>query len=114
MICAIPRTRAAARVGRQQRRARLCLLQVFENRHRLEERRVVVDDKGRHDGLRVHCLVTVGVLLAFEEIDRSLLERNALQLERDPHAAGRERAPESVELEHGLLRYRGGIMGSST
>src|SRR5256885_5364517 len=98
--------RAAAWVLRQERRPRMRLVQVFEDRERLEKRwPAFVQEERRHDRLRIHRDVCLVVLPALEEVDRHLLYRDALEGEGDFDAIGGERAPETEEL-HGITGRR--------
>src|SRR5712691_7550961 len=109
--------RPAARVRRQERRLRVRLLQVLEDRHRLEKRRTPVDNQRGDHALRVDGLVFFAVLLSLQQIDRDLLGIEAFERERDAHAVGGERPPESVKFHrHDLLLFSpqrfGGITGT--
>jgi hypothetical protein len=72
-MCEPANPRPAAGILGQQRGLRLSFLQVFEDRHRLEQRRSAVDDQRGHHALRVDRLVFLGVLLSLQQIDRYLL-----------------------------------------
>src|SRR4051812_32944042 len=65
--------RPAARIGRQERRLREALLEVFENGKRLEQRWTVVVDERRQHALRVDGAVFGRVLHAGLEVDHELL-----------------------------------------
>src|SRR5258705_9372618 len=90
----------AAGILRQQRRPGMGFLEVFEDRHRLEQRRTAVDDERGHHALRVDRLVFLGVLLSLQQIDRDLLDLYPLESEGRAHAVSGQRPPESVEF-HG-------------
>src|SRR5712692_2907513 len=93
--------RAAARILWQQRRLGMRLLEILEDRERLEQRRPrLVEDQRRHYALRIDREIVVAVLLAFEQVDRYFLGLQSLERECHAHAVGRERAPESIELHH--------------
>src|SRR6185503_17924495 len=103
----------AARIFRQERRRGPRLLEVLEDRERLEKRRAaLVEHERRHHRLRVHRQLLVGVLLALEEVDRDLLGTQALEIQRHAHAIGRERAPETVKL-HGFTLIFASLMSFS-
>ena len=96
----------AARVLRQETRLRMRLVDVLEDRERLEQRRpAFVEDQRRHHPLRVHGEIVVGVLLAFQQIDGDLFRLQALQGQSNAHAVGREGTPKTVEL-HGITGRR--------
>src|SRR6267154_6840273 len=106
-ICARPRTRALPRG----------FFEVFEDRHRLEQRRTAVDDERGHHALRVDRLVFLGVLLSLQQIDRDLFDLYAFERESGAHAVSGQRPPESVEFHgHRLLPPQGfgGITGTRT
>src|SRR5215470_1018788 len=93
-----PDARAGARLAREERRLGMGLVQVLEDRERLEERWGVAVEERRHHALRVDAAVPGRELLALQEIDDRLLEGDRLEVERDPHAERGERAPEAVEF----------------
>src|SRR5207237_6170584 len=93
-----PHTRAPARVGRQQRRLRVDLVQVFHDGHGLVEHVAVVLDQGGDHHLRIDGLEFGGALLPGIEVDVDGVVAEALEVERDAYAERGERAPVSVEL----------------
>jgi len=71
------------------------LLEIFHDGERLEQRRTFTIDQRRQQHLRIDRAVPRLALPALHEIDvDDLLRREAFEVERDPHAKRRERAPE--------------------
>src|SRR5271165_6683903 len=89
------------RICGQQRRLRVLLLEIFENSQRLEELDVTVDQGWDHH-LRIDRAVRIGELIALFEVQKAVLPRDALQVERDAHAETRLRAVICVELHLSL------------
>src|SRR5438093_655999 len=87
------------RVGRQERRTRVALLQVLDDRARLIERDAVVLER-RHLAVRAACQVRGRLVLALLEAEQHGLVGEPLLLERelDPPREGRARAV--VEADH--------------
>jgi hypothetical protein len=76
------------RIGGQQRRLRVLLLEIFENGQRLEELDITVD-QGWDDHLRIDRAVRIGELVALLEVQEAVLPRDALQVQRDARAETR-------------------------
>ena len=91
--------RPAARIGRQQRRLRMHLVEIFDDRERLVEHRAVILDQRRDRHHRIDLAEAVLALLPLDQVDVDhLVRREALEVERDAHAEGRERPPEGKEF----------------
>src|SRR5713226_3198803 len=88
---------ARQRIGRQDRRFRVFLFEIFEDGDRLEELGVAVE-QGRHDRLRVRRLVFRLELIAAIEVDEDFLALQSLEIERDADAERRLRPPIGVDL----------------
>src|SRR6185503_16464819 len=73
--------------------------EVFQDRERLGERLARAVDQGRHDALGVQGLVGRRELVALEQVERNLLDRDALQGQRDANTERRLRAPVGVERD---------------
>src|ERR1700704_3409604 len=102
--------RAAARIARQQRRLRMGLIEIFDDRQRLEQDRPVAVDqrRERHHGIDR----TVGglALLPLHQVHvDDLVGRHALEVERDADPIGGERTPERIEFHGRLLCGRNAI-----
>jgi hypothetical protein len=78
------RVRTFLRILRYQSRARVDLVEIFDDRQRLEHG-VAIVNKCRHDPLGIDGRISRLELLAGENVDRGFLERQILKLERDPH-----------------------------
>ena len=78
-------------------RFRLDVVQIFNDRQRLEDRMAVVDER-RHHAFGVDSLIARLELFPGKNIDRSFIKRQSLESERDPHTKGSDRPPESVDL----------------
>src|SRR5262249_20340747 len=90
-----------ARLLRQERRLRMGLVEILDDGERLEQHRPVTVDQRRQHHLRIDLAVALLALLALHEVDVNHLVRDdALEVERDAHAIGGERAPEREQL-HG-------------
>src|SRR5450756_3075163 len=77
------------------------LVEIFENGERLEQHRAVVLDQRRQRHHRIDLAKGVLALLALHQVDVDhLVGRDALEVERDAHAEGRQRAPERKQF-HG-------------
>jgi len=97
-----PDAGAAARIGGQQRRLGMHLVQVLHDGHRLKEHvAVVLDERGDHH-LRVDGSVLGLALLAGIEIDVDGLVGEPLEIKGDADAEGGERAPVGIELHQCL------------
>src|SRR5258708_3543232 len=88
---------ARQRIHRQDRRFRVFLLEIFEDRDRLEKLGIAVE-KRWHDRLRVRGLVFRLELFAAIEVDEDFLALQSLEVERDADAERRLRAPIGVDL----------------
>ena len=95
---------AAARVLRQQRRGRMGLFEIFDDRERLHQRGAVIVDQGRQRHLRIEVAELVGAVRVGVEIDIDGFGRKALEIERDANPQTRLRSPERKEF-HGRLRH---------
>src|SRR5262249_54802033 len=71
---------------RQQRRLRIFLLEVFEDRERLHQRRAVAIEQGRHDHFRIERPVGGVELVTLEQIQRDRFSDQPLQAPCDPLA----------------------------
>src|SRR6202023_872624 len=89
------------RIGGQQRRLRTRLVEIFENGQRLEQLDVTVDQGWNHH-LRIDRPVRGVELIALFEVQKAVLPRDALQVERDAHAKARLRTVICVELHPSL------------
>ena len=78
--------RACAQIHRQQRRLRIFLLEVFEDRKRLHQRRAVAIEQSRHDHFRIERPIGGVELVTLEQIERDRLSDQPFQTQRDPHA----------------------------
>ena len=78
--------RACAQIHRQQRRLRIFLLEVFENRKRLHQRRAVAVEQRRHHHLRIERPIDWVELVALEQIERDRFRNQPFQTQRDAHA----------------------------
>ena len=75
------RTRArAAGVARQQRRRRMRLVQLLDDRERLRQHVAVVGDQRRHESLRIEREVVVGALRVAAQVDERALGASPLRL----------------------------------
>jgi hypothetical protein len=83
-----PDAGASGGVGGKQRRVRVHLFQVLQDRERLRESDVAVDQQ-RNAALGVLGAIGICELFAGPEIDEHVLTREALPLERDPHPVAR-------------------------
>ena len=109
--------RPAAGILRQQRRPGMRFLQIFQDRHRLKQRRTAVDRERGHHALRVDRLVVLGVLLPLQQIDRDLFDLDSFEREGGAHPVGGERPPESIEFHsHRVVPSQrlGGTTGTRT
>src|SRR5579884_769101 len=79
---------------------RVRLVEIFEDRQRLEQCRLAIDEGG-HDHLRVDRTVAVGELVALFEMQVHVLAREAFQTECDAPAERSLRAVIGVELHPG-------------
>ena len=97
-----PHIRAVERLRRQQRGFGMRFLEIFDDRERLLQRGVAVDQR-RHDRIRIHRAVCVLQLLAAvaQHVHRDGFVRQLLQVQGDPHAVRRGTAEIAVEL-HGM------------
>src|SRR6516162_5390209 len=86
------------------------LFEIFEDGQRLEQLEIAVD-QGRHHHLRIDRAVFDGELVAFFEVQKSVLPRDALQVQRDAHAETRLRAVIGVELHFSSSVGRGRSAG---
>src|SRR5438105_1860707 len=77
------------------------LVEIFENSKRLKQLDVAVD-QGRHHHLRIDRPVRGVKLVALFEVQKAVLPRDALQVQRDAHAETRLRAVICVELHLSL------------
>ena len=75
------------------------LLQPFDDGNGLGQHLIALHQR-RHQPLRIDRKVTRLGLPALDQIDLHPPEIDALEIERDAHAKGRERAPEREQL-HG-------------
>ncbi|GCC44665.1 hypothetical protein chiPu_0028479, partial [Chiloscyllium punctatum] len=92
---------AAERIGRQQRRVGIGLVEIVDDRERLEQHGAVVDHQRRQRHLRIDLAIGVSAMRVRIEIDEYDFGRHALEVERDPHPEARQRSPEGEEL-HGV------------
>src|SRR5712691_9410157 len=97
LISASPRTQARRDVGRQERRLGVFLLEVFEDRERLEQLGRAVGQR-RHHHLRIDRAVLRRELVATLQMEEHILALQPLQVERDAHAETRLRAIIGIEL----------------
>ena len=81
-----PHMRACAQVHRQERRLRIFLLEVFEDRKRLHQRRAVAVEQRRHHHLRIERPIGRVELVALEQIERNRFSDQPFQTQRDAHA----------------------------
>src|SRR5690606_317143 len=105
---------------RQQRRLRIELVQVFDDRERLREHETVIRFDRRNQALRVHGEILGRPMLALCERLRNGLVRELLEVQRNAYAVSGRAAKQSVELEHesvvgpgarvrGYLRWKGAV-----
>ncbi len=83
--------------GRQERRLGVFLLEVFEDRERLEQPRPAVDQR-RHHHLRVDRAVLWRELVAALQMEVHIVAAEPFKVERDAHAETRLRAVIGIEL----------------
>jgi hypothetical protein len=96
--------RAAARITRQQRRSGMRLVQIFDDRQRLEQRRPFAVDEHRYRHHRIDRAERRRTLLAFHQVYvHHLIGHEAFEVERDAHAVGRQRSPEGEEFHRHLV-----------
>src|SRR5882762_1677695 len=88
---------ALFRIKRDQPRLGLDVFEILDDGERLKHGVAVVDE-GRHHAFGVNRLVAGLELFAGEDIDRDLLERQPLELERYPDPERCNRPPKSVNL----------------
>ena len=102
--------RKAARPGacrcilRQQWRLGVFLVEIFEDRQRLKQLHIAID-QGRHDHLRVERLVLRPELVALLQMQKGIVMRQPLQVQRDPHPETRLRSVIGIKL-HGSISLR--------
>ena len=95
--------RQRARIGalsgvlRYQSRFRLDVVEIFDDRERLEDGMAVMNE-GRHHALGVDKLVARLELLAGEDVDRDFVECQTLQPQGHPDTKRSNRPPKSVDL----------------
>src|SRR5687768_4780334 len=89
---------AGARVLRQQRRLRMLLVQILDDRERLVEARTVVELERRHQCLRVDLHICGLAVLAFGKVHEHRLVGEAFEIERDAYAERRGAAEIGVQL----------------
>ena len=94
--------RPRLRSFRQQRRLRIALVQVFDDRQRLREAAPVIVERG-HELLRIHVAIRRGGLLALAQVDGNVFVTLALEVERDAHAVRRRGAEIAVQLHRRRL-----------
>ena len=95
--------RAADRILGQQRRIGMRLLEIFHDRHRLGQHLAGVQHQRRHQLLRIERDIVGRAMLALAQMARRVLDRDALEVERDAHAKRRRRAKIADQL-HDRLR----------
>src|SRR5260370_243930 len=93
------------RVGGEQGRLRLGLVEIFDDGERLNQHFAIVDLQRRHQALRLQREIIRPALLVLAQMDRRLLVTNALEIERDPHAKGGGGAEIAVELHGGSVLW---------
>jgi hypothetical protein len=101
-----PHLRPFERIARQQRRLGMHLIEIFDDRERLNEHVAGIELQRRHAHLRVdravfRLLVEAALL---EQVDRDHLAAQALEVERDAHPVGRRRAKIGIELHVSSLQ----------
>ena len=91
---------ACDRIGRQQRRLGMDLVEILDDGERLDQHVAVVERQRRHAPLRIDGAELGRVLLAaaLGEMDRLHLVGEALEIERDPRPVGGRRAEIGIEL----------------
>ena len=91
---------AADGIWRQQRRLRMCLIEVFDDRHRLSQHLAAGQHQRRHSGLRIDGSILGRVLpsAVFRQMDRDHLIGYPFEIERDANAIGGGRAEIGVEF----------------
>src|ERR1700704_1511903 len=101
---------AAARIARQQRGLRVGLVEIFDDRQRLEQDRSVAIEqrRKRHHGID-RAVVGLALLPLHQVHVDDLVGRHALEVERDADPIGRERAPERIELHGSVSSATGAI-----
>ena len=71
------------------------LVEIFNDRQRLEQDRAFAVDQGGKRHHRIDCTVRRLALRALHEVHvRHLVRHETLEVERDAHAVSRERTPE--------------------
>ena len=95
--------RPADRIPGQQRRLGMRLLEIFQDGQRLGQHLARIEHQRRHQLLRIDRDVVGRRLLALAQMARGMLDRDALEIERDAHAKRRRRAKIADEL-HDRLR----------
>ena len=97
------------RVGRQQWRRWVDLIQKLQNRERLRDGRVRLPGLGvnqcRNGPQRVDFEKRLAALLAGVQIDIALMRLHALEVERHAHAVSSGGAPEREKLETGCIGH---------
>ena len=89
-LCKAAHARTATRIGRQQRRFWIHLIQVFDDRKRLEQDRPVAVDERRQHHLRIDLAIRIHQLHVGFEIDAHDVRREPFQVERDTDAKTRQ------------------------
>ena len=109
-----PHAGAVDRILGQQRRLGMRLLEIFQDGQRLGQHLARIEHQGRHQLLRIERDIVGRRLLALAQMARSVLDLDALEIERDTHAKRRRRTKIADEL-HDRLRghlstaYVGGV-----
>src|SRR5216684_2494091 len=97
--------RPASGMAGQQRRLRLDLVEVLDDGERLDQHLAIVRLQRRHQALRLQRKIVRPALLVLAQMDGRLFGRNALEVERDPHAKGGGGAEIAVELHGGSVPW---------
>jgi hypothetical protein len=85
------------RIARQQRRRGICLVEILDDRQRLNEHRAI-DLQRRHEPLRIDAAETRLPLVAAPQMDKGALVIELFQVQGDAHAEGRGRAKIAVQF----------------
>ena len=92
---------ALERIGRQQRRLRMDLVEIFDDRQRLDQNLTIGQFERRHPHLWIdRAKFRLALMAAFlGEMDGHDLIGQAFEIERDAHAVGGGRAEIGIELQ---------------
>jgi hypothetical protein len=104
--------RPIRRLTRQQRRIGPDLIEVFQDRDRLEQRAPAVIDERRDQHLRIDGAEVRLVLLPLHQIDVDDLGGKTLEVQRDADAERRQRTPEGIKLHDRMSSPSGLCRGS--